>query len=119
MELQYHEDAGHEIIDFATSDTAIFSTGKDSSLRVFDCETGMMLIEPMADMECDALSVQGYHIIARCGGGQAMFIFKYMDGSEELEEEDFIECDDAFAELIEDPTGNNRNFFMKGGLSIK
>ena len=50
MELQYQEDAGHEIVDFATSDTAIFSTGKDSSLRVFDCETGMMLIEPMADM---------------------------------------------------------------------
>jgi hypothetical protein len=29
----------------------------------------MMLIEPMAEMECDALSVQGYHLVARCGGG--------------------------------------------------
>lgn len=47
-----------------------------------------------------------------------MFVFNYTDGMEELEEEDFIECDDLFAEIIEDPSGNNRNFLMRGGLTI-
>ena len=56
----------------------------------------MMLIEPMVDMEADRLAVQGRHMVARCGGGQAMMVFKYTDGSEELEEEDFIECEDLF-----------------------
>ena len=46
----------------------------------------MMLIEPMADMEVDRLAVQGRHLVARCGGGQAMMVFKYTDGAEELEE---------------------------------
>ncbi len=77
-----------------------------------------MLIEPMAEMECDALSVQGYHLVARCGGGQAMFVFKYPDGGEELEEEDFVECEDLFKDIIEDPSGNERNFVMRGGLSV-
>jgi hypothetical protein len=85
---------------------------------VFDSENGMMLIEPMSEMECDAVAVQGYHLVARCGGGQAMFVFKYTDGNEELEEEDFIECEDLFKEIIEDPTGNARNFFMRGGLTV-
>lgn len=57
MELQFQEDSGHQIIDFAVSDTCLFTTGKDSSIRVFDCESGMILIEPMPEMECDALSV--------------------------------------------------------------
>jgi hypothetical protein len=47
-----------------------------------------------------------------------MFIFKYTDGDEELEEEDFIECDELANEIIEDPTGNERNFVMRGGLSV-
>ena len=47
-----------------------------------------------------------------------MFVFKYTDGDEELEEEDFIECDDLFKEIIEDPSGNDRNFVMRGGLSV-
>jgi len=85
---------------------------------VFDSESGMMLIEPLSEMECDSVAVQGYHLVARCGGGQAMFVFKYPDGSEELEEEDFIECEDLFKEIIEDPTGNDRNFFMRGGLTV-
>jgi len=78
----------------------------------------MMLIEPMMEMECDAVAVQGQFLVARCGGGQAMFIFKYTDGDEELEEEDFIECDELANEIIEDPTGNERNFVMRGGLSV-
>lgn len=57
-------------------------------------------------------------MVARCGGGQAIFVFKYTDGSEELEEEDFIECEDSFKEIISDPTGNGRNFFMRGGLTV-
>ena len=72
-----------------------------------------MLIEPMADMEVDRLAVQGRHLVARCGGGQAMIVFKYTDGSEELEEEDFIECEDLFG------TGeDDGKFIMKGGLKV-
>ena len=48
-----------------------------------------------------------------------MFVFKYMDGNEELEEEDFIECDELHSEIIEDPTGKNQNFLMRGGLIVK
>lgn len=115
MELMFQEDAGHQILDFATSDTFIFTTGEDSSLRVFDSDQGMMLIEPMTDMEVDRLAVQGYHIVARCGGGQAMMVFKYTDGNEELEEEDFIECEDLFGDG-EDATAR---FLMKGGLKVE
>ena len=93
MELVFQEDSGHKILDFACNDTCIFTTGEDSSLRLFDADQGMMLIEPMADMEVDRLAVQGRHLVARCGGGQAMIVFKYTDGSEELEEVDFIECE--------------------------
>jgi len=74
----------------------------------------MMLIEPMADMEVDRLAVQGRHLVARCGGGQAMMVFKYTDGSEELEEEDFIECEDLFGDGEEEGT----KFLMKGGLKV-
>ena len=73
-----------------------------------------MLIEPMADMEVDRLAVQGRNLVARCGGGQAMMVFKYKDGSEELEEEDFIECEDLFGSGDEDGT----KFLMKGGLKV-
>ena len=73
-----------------------------------------MLIEPMADMEVDRLAVQGRHLVARCGGGQAMIVFKYEDGSEELEEEDFIECEDLFGTGEEDGS----RFLMKGGLKV-
>ena len=94
MELVFQEDSGHKILDFACNETCIFTTGEDSSLRLFDADQGMMLIEPMADMEVDRIAVQGRHLVARCGGGQAMIVFKYTDGSEELEEVDFIECED-------------------------
>ena len=117
MELMFQEDAGHNIIDFATNDTTIFTTGDDSSLRLFDSDQGMMLIEPMADMEVDRLAVQGRHLVARCGGGQAMMVFKYTDGAEELEEEDFIECEDLFGDGGDDNDSSTK-FIMKGGLKV-
>ena len=43
-----------------------------------------------------------------------MMVFKYKDCSEELEEEDFIECEDLFGSGDEDGT----KFLMKGGLKI-
>jgi len=75
----------------------------------------MLLIAPMEEMECDSLSVQGYHLVARCGNGQAMFVFKYEDGFEELEEVDFIECggDDD-----EDEEEEKQYLPMKGGLKV-
>ena len=84
-------------------------------MRLFDSDQGMLLIEPMADMEIDRLAVQGRHLVARCGGGQAMMVFKYTDGSEELEEEDFIECEDLFGDG--EDQGNSK-FLMKGGLQV-
>ena len=74
----------------------------------------MELIAPMEEMEIDRLAVQGRHLVARCGGGQAMMVFKYTDGSEELEEEDFIECEDLFGEGELEGT----KFLMKGGLKV-
>ena len=72
----------------------------------------MMLIAPMEEMECDSLAVQGYHVVARCGNGQAMFVFKYEDGHEELEEVDFIECADEDEEV-------EKNYLrMKGNLKV-
>ena len=69
----------------------------------------------MEDMECDSLAVQGYHVVARCGGGQAMFVFKYQEGDEELTEEDFIESEAIFGEPVE---GDDAKFWMKGGLTV-
>ena len=112
MELTFQVDSGHQIIDFAITDTCIFTTGKDSSLRLFDSDQGILLIEPMADMEIDSMAIQGQHMVARCGGGQAMMVFKYTDGAEELEEEDFIECEDLEAET------EGGAFLMKGGVSV-
>lgn len=65
-------------------------------------------------MEADYLVVQGSHVIARCGGGQAMMVFKYTDGSEELEEVDYIDCDDMFGGL--DADAEDTTFMMLGGL---
>ena len=39
----------------------------------------MMLIEPMVDMEADRLAVQGRHMVARCGGGQAISLKNIYD----------------------------------------
>ena len=53
-----------------------FSRGEDMSLRIFDVESGIRVLEPMEDMEVDNIVVQGIHLVARCGGGQAMIVFK-------------------------------------------
>ena len=44
-----------------------------------------------------------------------MIVFKYTDGQEELEEEDFIECEDLFGDG-EESAGTK--FIMKGGLKV-
>ena len=77
-----------------------------------------MLIEPMVDMEVDRLAVQGRHLVARCGGGQAMIVFKYTDGSEELEEVDFIECEEQFGGEDLEADSSATKFIMKGGLKV-
>lgn len=43
-----------------------------------------------------------------------MMVFKYSDGSEELDEEDFIECENLFGSGDEP----NTKFLMKGGLKV-
>ena len=45
-----------------------------------------------------------------------MMVFKYTDGAEELEEEDFIECEDVFGGDEENNDGTK--FIMKGGLKV-
>ena len=48
-----------------------------------------------------------------------MIVFKYTDGSEELEEQDFIECEDEFGGIPaddSDPAG--KRFLMKGNLKV-
>ena len=42
-----------------------------------------------------------------------MFVFKYMDGDEDLTEEDFIESENIFGE-----PGEGKKFVMKGGLNV-
>jgi len=88
-------------------------------LRLFDVDSGMELIEPMTGMEVDSLALQGYHLVTRCGDGQAMIVFKYTDGSEELEEQDFIECEEEFGGV---PSGDSvvdgKRFLMKGNLKV-
>lgn len=84
-------------------------------MRLFDSDQGMMLIEPMADMEVDRFAVQGRHVVARCGGGQAMMVFKYTEGSEELDEDDFIECENMFGSGEE----QDSKFLMKGNLKVE
>ena len=46
-----------------------------------------------------------------------MMVFKYTDGAEELEEEDFIECEDMFGNEGEDSSDGSK-FIMKGGLKV-
>ena len=50
-----------------------------------------------------------------------MMVFKYTDGSEELEEEDFIECEDLFGDPEEEESLSataKSKFIMKGGMKI-
>jgi hypothetical protein len=59
---------------------------------VFDEGSGMLVLEPMEDMECNSLASSGYHLVTRCGeGGEALLIFRNEEGCEEMEEVDMIE----------------------------
>lgn len=73
----------------------------------------------MAGMEVDSLAIQGYHLVTRCGNGEAMIVFKYTEGGEELEEEDFIECEEEFGGIpIGDEELEGKRFLMKGNLTV-
>jgi len=93
MTLEYQEDSGHAkpIIDMQVSETAIYTTSSDEQIRVFDEGSGMQVLAPMEDMECDSLATSGYHLVTRCGGGEALLIFRNEEGCEEMEEVDMIE----------------------------
>jgi hypothetical protein len=77
-------------------------------MRVFDEATGMLMLAPMEDMECDTLAHSGYHLVTRCGGGEALIIFRNEEGCEELEEVDMIELGETAEDVID--------FRMRGGL---
>ena len=48
-----------------------------------------------------------------------MMVFKYTDGAEELEEEDFIECEDLFGDGSDESNDvGSTKFIMKGGLKV-
>ena len=47
-----------------------------------------------------------------------MIVFKYTDGSEELEEVDFIECEEQFGEDDQETESGASKFIMKGGLKV-
>lgn len=83
-------------------------------MRVFDAETGMLLLEPMEEMEADALIAHQDYVVARCGGGAAMLVLKYTDGEEELEEVDFIDCASEEHGQQQEEEGE-RAFLMRGG----
>ena len=97
----------------------IYVRGDDLSLRLFDADQGLELIEPQEEMECDSLALQGYHLVTRCGNGLAMMIFKYTDGDEKLDEQDYIECEEEFGGI---PSGDfdedGNRFLMKGNLKV-
>lgn len=93
-----------------------FFSGVDLSLRAFDIENGMMLIAPMEDMECDKLARQDEFLVARCGQGQAILVFKYTEGAEAFEEVDFIDLQKAEnASAQSEPKKEENACLMKGG----
>jgi len=87
-------------------------------MRLFDVENGMMLIAPMEEMECDHLVLQEDSIVARCGGGQAMMVFRYKDGDEELEEIDFIDLQGGSEGGQVQQQQEGGAFRMKGGHKV-
>lgn len=76
-------------------------------MHVFDCETGMQVVAPMEEMECDTLATSGQKIIMRCGG-EAILIFRLEEGAEELEDLGMIE-------LTNESESKPVNFMMRGG----
>ena len=55
----------------------LISRGGDESLRVFDVENGILLLEPMEKMESDHLAREGDFLVARCGDGAAFLVLRY------------------------------------------
>jgi len=68
----------------------------------------MQVIEPLESMECDTLAYSGNKVIMRCGG-EALLIFKYEEGGEELEDIGMVELTNA------DESPEVSNFKMQGG----
>jgi hypothetical protein len=69
----------------------------------------MQVIEPLESMECDTLAYSGNKVIMRCGG-EALLIFKYEEGGEELEDIGMVELTSA-----EESPVVSSNFKMQGG----
>lgn len=92
MELIYQVESEHEssILDFAISTTLLCTTDKKGEIRLFDAETGDILINPLGEEECVSLCLKRDYIIARCGSGQALSIFIFNDGWENVEDEFMI-----------------------------
>jgi hypothetical protein len=76
---------------------------------VFDCESGMQIIAPVEEMECDTLAANGQYVFTRCGG-EVIMIWRYVEGEEELEEVDMIELKDTL-----DQEYTATFFKMRGG----
>lgn len=71
MEKVFEKQTKHkgQILDLDMSETCIFTTGADSSLRVFDIDNGMLVVAPMEQMECSHIARQDEFIVIRCGEG--------------------------------------------------
>lgn len=93
---------------------------QDQSLRLFDIETGIELIAPMEEMECDQLCRQDEYIVASCGQGQAFIVFKYNEEASELEEIDFIDLQGPEnGSIMQQQQQESKGAFrMKGGHKV-
>jgi hypothetical protein len=67
----------------------------------------MLVLAPIEEMECDSLASSGYHLVTRCGGGEALLIFRNEEGCEEMEEIDMIELGETDDKTVD--------FKMRGG----
>jgi len=78
MEMIYFMESGHdnEIIDFDVSDTCIFTTGADSTIRVFDLQTGHIMMDPVEDTECSDMAWHDGSLLTRCGEGSAIVVLQ-------------------------------------------
>lgn len=73
----------------------MYTTSGDNNMHILDCESAMTLQAPMEDMECDTLTMTGNKVIMRCGGGEAILVFKYIEGNEELEDNGMYNLKDS------------------------
>ena len=80
-------------------------------MHVFDCETGMQVIAPMEEMECDTLVCLQSKVVMRCGK-EALLIQQYREEQEELEDIGMIELKEEGEDGNELPPPIN--FRMRG-----